>query len=122
MPAQDVDLSEVISLGISGLSITDQDFDSLLHRTPHLLELNLAECPELTDSALESIAKQCPELMSLEIEFVEFTPQGLLSCIKKCPQMVSLTCEHCNQIRAAGLEAFYLKLSEELPALGFSLH
>ncbi len=121
LPAQDLDLSKVISLGLSDLSITDQEFDALLQRASHLLELNLHDCPELTDSALESIVKQCPELTSLEIELVNFTSKGLVSYIKKSFQMVSLTCEHCDRIRE-DLESLYLQLSEEFPALAFSLH
>ncbi len=117
-----VDLSNILCLDLAELSINDQTLAHLLEQTPHLLKLNIYNCYELTDNALNAIGKLCPELMSLELEFGLFTHKGVLSLLKQCPKMISFICEHCDNIRAEGLEVLYLQLIEQFPALGFRLH
>ncbi|KAG0718073.1 F-box/LRR-repeat protein 2 [Chionoecetes opilio] len=53
---------------------------------PHLAYVNLGECSQLDDSALEAMAKCCPRLLHLALHWCwEVTDAGVSAIIERCP-------------------------------------
>lgn len=59
---------QLCSINLQGCSQVDTLFAKTLSHCPHLAELNLHHCENVTDETVEQIIQSCPNLKSLDLE------------------------------------------------------
>ena len=68
--------------------------------------LTLSYCAELTDQGVACIAKYCPHLRDLDVKYCrEITDASLLS-LRKCSELQSVKFNYCARLQDAGVTAF----------------
>ena len=95
------------SMGVPTMATTDADveeFAAEYHEVTRVV--SLAQCKLITDAAVQSLAKYCVNLRSLDL-FCCFkvTDVGLEAVAKGCPQITSLSLGWCSEVTDVGLEA-----------------
>lgn len=98
-------------------SISDTGFAFLRNPETPLLRLtvlSLSDCSFLTDEAVLSISKGCPNLRALNLTFCcALTPASIDSLVEGCPKLVSLDMSFCGaMVYDEGLETISMLLPE----------
>ena len=75
-------------------SLTDKNFINLIEGCHDVKEIRILDCRELTNDSLFSIAKNCPQLEYIELDFYEngsvITIAGLRELLLKCPNLIKI--------------------------------
>ena len=80
----------VVSLANCRL-ITDAAVESLAKHCPNLRSLHLAACTKVTDAGIQALVAGCSQLTSLHLtNFPKVTDEGLQAIAESCKQLTSL--------------------------------
>ena len=120
----------LLSINLSGESITDSVLSALARGCPQLQSLNLYSCHGVTNVGMCALALACPNLQSIEICYSDnikdaslravaqgchklqsiylhclrnITDSGLFALSRGCPDLSSVRVEYCDRITYAGL-------------------
>jgi hypothetical protein len=77
-----------------------------------LANLNLFRCHQLTDDALEYLARGCPELALLDLSYTMITDRGIVA-LSGLQKLHTLNVQGCKMLSDRGIG----KLTRDLPAL-----
>eukprot|EP01046_Picozoa_sp_COSAG06_P033473 COSAG06_NODE_3419_length_5371_cov_12.650640_2_plen_578_part_00 len=99
------EVTRVVSLAECRL-ITDAAVQSLAKYCLNLRSLNLWGCSKVTNAGLQAVAKGCPQITSLNLAGCsEVTDVGLQAVAKGCAQITSLDLFGCDKVTDVGLQA-----------------
>lgn len=75
--------------------------------------VNMADCMSVTDATMESLAANCANLRSLDLNWCHLvTDKGVISVAKCCTQLTSLNIYGCTTVTQKGLVAVVEGCSE----------
>lgn len=95
-------------------NITDTGFAEFVQRVHNLQRLETSQAYHLGGNSLVELAKNCPQLKSLElVHWKEITESGLLALAKHCPQLEHIEISCCHHVSLKGVE----KLIQNAPQL-----
>lgn len=87
--------------------ITDTGFTGFVQRVNNLQKLRTSQAYHLGENSLVELAKNCPQLKSLElVHWKEVTESGLLALAKNCPQLEHIEISCCKNVSLEGVEKF----------------
>jgi F-box/leucine-rich repeat protein 2/20 len=101
-------------LNLNYLPITNAALEYLGKGCPHLVELSLKYCRNITDSGVSTLANSCHELKSLTLSYChQITDVALKHLGVGCVQLEQLNVKYCREITDLGL----IDLSKGCPEL-----
>ena len=91
--------------------VTNSTIQEVCVMQPRMVSLNVSECEELTDMALLTLAKHCPELETLIGPGIPgFTRVGLRALALGCPRVTTLELSRCASLDDDALNAIAASL------------
>ena len=96
-------------------NINNQTIANIMHENQSLEEIDIRNCPMLTDDSLFSIAAHCPSLKSIYASHAlfdfdsdtNFTSKGYMELFRKCKELVDINyCIYFDRRSALPIEIF----------------
>lgn len=90
----------VLDLTYFGRNLTDEMLIVFLQKFPHLQELNIEGCTNLSEAGLKAIA-QLPNLQKLDLSLLspKLTDEMLVGILQCCPDIKELNISGCTQLK-----------------------
>merc|ERR1719491_2764496 len=67
--------------------VTDEAVTALVRFSPNLKTVNLQECKRLTERGIQTLAKGCPNLTSLDVRFLQLSDMTIVILAQFCPKI-----------------------------------
>ncbi|KAI0257514.1 hypothetical protein BJV78DRAFT_1116630 [Lactifluus subvellereus] len=105
--------SGLVRLHLIGFDkMTDQSFAAVISRHPSLEDLSLSGCTLVGPKTVKAVAKACPSLTSINLNYTSVTPLALAPLLRNCKERLEV-------LKVAGISSWVL--SQLLNAGDFSL-
>lgn len=95
-------------LTLKNRPVTDHAFHSIHTWGKYLTWIDLSNCKEITDAALQQIASTCHDLMAIDLSGTNVTDEGIRTLCQGCPVLVKLKVSNCSQLTDKMLDAIQL--------------